>query len=75
MIAEIVIERSEASNVSDEDLKLVQSYKEYINELLYCDYIDTDGVDEQPSRRIKIESKIYKLGAPSIIIVLGDYVE
>lgn len=67
--------KKDGSNISDDDFKLIQGFENEIGGLLYCDYIETDGVDGTPSRKIKIESKTLTVGAPGITIVIGDYVE
>lgn len=77
-VTDVNVVRSENSNITDGDLDVIKGLliRDNLSPLLYCDYIkiDTDDGDGEIGRKIKIESKTFTLGAPSIEIVMGSYV-
>lgn len=77
-VIDVNVIRGENSNVTGGDLELIKGLliRDNLSPLLYCDYIkiDTDDGDGIIGRKIKIESKTFTLGAPSVEIVIGSYV-
>lgn len=68
---DLYITRSDESNVSDEDFKIILE-NVYDDKLVYCDSIDISGYKEK-NTIINIEEKIIIAGLPGIKVIIGDY--
>lgn len=78
-LIDVNVIKGENSNITDGDLNVIKGLlsRDNISPLLYCDYIkiDTDDGDGKIGRKIKIDKKIFELGAPSIEVVMGSYID
>lgn len=68
---DLLVTRSENSNVSDEDFNIIIE-NTYKDKLVYCDSIDISFYKNKPTV-INIEEKIALAGLPGIKVVIGNY--
>lgn len=68
---DLIITRSNNSNVSDEDFNIIIE-NTYKDELVYCNSIDISFYKNKHAM-INIEEKIALAGLPGIKVVIGNY--